>query len=481
MSPTDPLEKYRSKRDRRRTPEPVPEPGPVPRGENNTFVIQEHHATALHWDLRLERDGVLVSWAIPRGLPRDPKRNNLAVHTEDHPLEYATFSGEIPAGEYGGGSMTIWDRGHYETEKWRDREVIVVLHGERAQGRYALFRTDGKNWMIHRMDPPEAGWQPQPELIRPMLATLRPRPSAAEDDRFGYEMKWDGVRVLLYVSGGRVRALGRHDRDVSVAYPELRALGAALGSVEAVLDGEVVAFGADRRVSFGALQPRMHVTSASAARRLSQQVPVTYLAFDLLHLDGHSTLGLPYTERRRLLESLELRGPHWQTPPYFTGGGELAIATSKAQGLEGVVAKRLDAPYQPGRRSHDWIKVKNTTTQDVVIGGWKPGTGRRASTFGSLLIGIPEDGGLRYVGHVGTGFNEEMLADLTARLRKLERKTCPFTPPPPRQHAKDAHWVTPKLVGEVGFGEWTTDGILRHPTWRGLRTDVSPEDVQRDS
>ncbi len=479
MAVTDPLAKYRSKRDKRKTPEPVPEAGPVPRGEDDTFVIQEHHATALHWDLRLERDGVLVSWAIPRGLPPDPKRNHLAVHTEDHPLEYATFSGEIPAGEYGGGTMTIWDRGHYDLEKWRDGEVIVVLRGERAQGRYALFRTGGKNWMIHRMDPPEPGWQALPELIRPMLATLRSAPSAAEDDRYAYEMKWDGVRVVLYASGGRIRAVGRRDRDFTATYPELRGVGEALGTVQAVLDGEVVAFGKNGRVSFGALQPRMHVTDASAARRLAQHNPVTYLLFDVLHLNGHSTMDLPYTERRKLLESLELRGPHWATPPYFTGGGEHAVETSKAQGLEGVVAKRLDSRYLPGVRSADWIKIKNITSQDVVVGGWKPGTGRRERHFGSLLIGIPGEEGLTYVGHVGTGFSEEVLTELTARLKKLERKACPFVPPPPREHARGAHWVEPELVGEVAFGEWTDEGILRHPRWRGLRPDIAPEDVVR--
>ncbi len=474
---TDPLERYRSKRDRKRTPEPVPEPGPVPRGDDNTFVVQEHHASALHWDLRLERDGVLVSWAIPRGLPPDPKRNHLAVQTEDHPLEYATFSGDIPAGEYGGGSMTIWDRGHYDLEKWRDGEVIVALRGERVQGRYVLFRTDGKNWMIHRMDPPEPGWAPLPELVRPMLATLRARP--ADDDNHAYEMKWDGVRVVLYVSGGRVRAVGRRDRECTVAYPELRGVGEQLGAVQAVLDGEVVALDKDRRISFAALQPRMHVTDGSQARRLAQHTPVTYLIFDLLHLAGHSTVDLPYTERRRLLESLELKGPHWQTPPYFTGGGDSAIATSRAQGLEGVVAKRLDSAYLPGLRSPDWIKIKNVATQDVVIGGWKPGSGRRTGTFGSLLIGIPGEKGLEYVGHVGTGFSDALLADLTARLAKLERRTCPFVPPPPREHARDAHWVTPKLVGEVAYGEWTPDGILRHPRWRGLRPDLTAADVTR--
>jgi bifunctional non-homologous end joining protein LigD len=475
---SDRLETYRAKRDRRRTPEPVPDAGPQPRGEDDTFVIQEHHATSLHWDLRLERGGVMVSWAIPRGLPLDPKRNHLAVHTEDHPLEYATFAGEIPAGEYGGGTMTIWDRGRYEVEKWRDDEVMVVLHGQRAEGRYVLFRTGGKNWMIHRMDPRPEGWSPLPELIRPMLATLGPLPPAKEDDGYAYEMKWDGVRLVLYVSGGRVRAMTRNDREVSATYPELRGLGASLGVRECVLDGEVVALDADGRPSFGALQPRMHVTGATAVRRLVEQIPVTYLIFDVLHLDGRSTVDLPYVERRELLESMALAGPRWQTPPYFVGGGALAVATSQAQGLEGVLAKRLDSAYTPGRRSPEWIKVKNIDTQEVVIGGWRPGSGRRAGMVGSLLVGVPGESGLTYLGHVGTGFTDAVLADLTARVRRLERRSCPFDPPPPRAHAKDAHWVTPKLVGEVAFGGWTRDNLLRHASWRGLRVDKSPDEVR---
>ncbi|MDQ1651351.1 MAG: bifunctional non-ous end joining protein LigD [Cryptosporangiaceae bacterium] len=478
---SDPLRKYRAKRDPARTPEPVPAEAPVPRGNDDTFVIQEHHARRLHWDLRLERHGVLVSWAVPKGIPPDPKKNHPAVHTEDHPLEYATFSGTIPAGEYGGGSMTIWDRGTYETEKWRDDEVIVVLHGEKARGRFVLFRTDGTNWMIHRMSPADPDWSPLPELVKPMMATPGSLPPERDDDRYGYEMKWDGVRAVVYAEGGRVRALSRNDRDVTATYPELRALGEALGSRQCVLDGELVAFGPDGRVSFGALQPRMHQANPAAIRRLTTQIPVTYLIFDLLHLDGEPTLALPYTERRALLESLELSGPRWGTPPYFAGHGQRALDTSKAQGLEGVLAKLLTSPYRPGRRSSEWIKVKHVLMQEVVIGGWRPGQGRRADTIGSLLLGIPSEHGLRYVGHVGTGFTQAMLADLSTTLQRIERKTCPFTPPPPRAHAKDAHWVAPRLVGEVQFAEWTSDGVLRHPSWRGLRPDKSPEDVVLES
>lgn len=482
MAEKDRLARYRAMRSADRTPEPVPEKPPAP-GPGNAFVIQEHHARALHWDFRLERDGVLVSWAIPKGLPPDPKQNHLAVHTEDHPLDYAAFEGRIPAGEYGGGNVSVWDHGTYDLEKWTDREVKVVLHGTRSSGRYVLFKTGngegkrGRDWMIHRMDPPPEGWQPLPEIVRPMLATLGSLPG--DDSEWAYEMKWDGVRLVLYVAGGRVRALTRSDRDVTSSYPELSALAASLGTRQLVIDGEVVATDASGRISFGALQNRMHVTRPG--KSLLANSPVTFLAFDLLHLDGEPLLELPYSTRRERLTALGLRGAHWSTPPHFDGGGADAVATSRAQGLEGVVAKRLNSKYLPGKRSRDWVKVKNVRTQEVVVGGWRPGAGRREGRIGSLLVGIPGPGGLEYVGHVGTGFTDAVLDDLTARLRRAERKTSPFATPLPRPHAKDARWVTPQLVGEVAFGEWTGEGLLRHPAWRGLRTDKAPGDVSRES
>jgi len=498
MADTDKLAAYRGKRSAARTPEPVPQPGPLPTGGDDTFVIQEHHARRLHWDFRLERGGVLVSWALPKGLPTDPRRNHLAVPTEDHPLEYASFEGEIAAGEYGGGRVSIWDRGGYECEKWSDREVMVVLHGTRAQGRYVLFRTEDDSWLIHRMAPkastasriaasphataPTRTPTPTADLVRPMLATPGPLPPAARDAEYGYELKWDGVRAVVYVEHDRVQVLGRRDRDATNAYPELGGLGAVLAGTSVVLDGEIVAF--DRttgRVSFAALQRRMHVQDPVRVRRLVEQVPVTYLAFDLLHLDGRSTVRVPYRQRRELLEQLDLRGPRWDTPPYFEGGGADVLAASAQHGLEGVVAKRLDSVYQPGRRSRSWIKTKNIATQDVVIGGWKPGKGRRADTVGSLLLGVPGDGGLEYVGHVGTGFTDAVLDDLHRRLTGLERRGSPFAERLEPQVAKDARWAAPELVGEVAFAEWTPDGRMRHPTWRGLRRDLGADEVVRET
>jgi bifunctional non-homologous end joining protein LigD len=352
---TDRLDEYRRKRDARRTPEPIPRVRPVPTAERR-FVIQQHHARSLHWDVRLERDGVLVSFAVPRGLPRDRSRNNLAKHTEDHPLEYLEFAGEIPAGEYGGGRMTIFDRGTYQTDKWRDDEIGVTFHGQRTNGRYIFFQTDGADWMVRRMDPPEPGWEPMPEVVPPM----RPVAAAglpADDADWGYEMGWGGRRVTAYVSGGRVRLLTADAEEVTSWYPEIRALGPALAPIEAVLDGEIVAFDG-ARPDAGLLERRKAPKDAAAAKRAAVRTPVQFLAYDLVWLDGHSTVELVrYAERRELLEGLSVTGPNWQTPPYFPGGGEFARDAARAQGLPAVIAKRLDSPYLPGRRSRLWLTI----------------------------------------------------------------------------------------------------------------------------
>jgi bifunctional non-homologous end joining protein LigD len=352
---TDRLDDYRRKRDARRTPEPVPAASPAPTGERR-FVIQQHHARSLHWDVRLERDGVLVSFAVPRGLPRDKARNNLAKHTEDHPLEYLDFAGEIPAGEYGGGRMTIFDTGTYETDKWRDDEIGVTFHGDRTTGRYIFFQTGGADWMVRRMDPPEPGWETMPEQVppmRPVAATALP----PDDADWGYEMAWSGRRTVVYVSGGRVRLLNADGDDVTSWYPEIRPLGPALAPIEAVLDGEIVAF-AGPRPDPALLERRREPKDSAQAKRLAERTPVQFLAYDLLWLEGHPTVELVrYAERRELLDGLSVAGPNWQTPPFFAGGGEFAREAARAQGLTGVVAKRLDSPYLPGRRSRLWLSI----------------------------------------------------------------------------------------------------------------------------
>jgi DNA ligase D-like protein (predicted 3'-phosphoesterase) len=325
----DKLATYRRMRDAARTPEPVPERSPLPHGADDTFVIQEHHARRLHWDLRLERDGVLVSWAVPKGIPMDPKTNHLAVHTEDHPLEYAEFEGEIPKGEYGGGRMFIWDRGTYETEKWTDREVKIVLHGSRVSGRYVLFQTDGKNWMIHRMDPPaDPDAEPLPEGLRPMLPQERRR-LPREQEAYGFEFAWGGRRALAYVSGGRAVLTDGTGDDLPLLSGLSTGLGAALGARPVLLDGELAQVEGDE----------------------------VYMIFDLLHLDGRSLLAEPYEKRRQRLDELSLAGTRWQTAPWYPGEGSAVREAARRQGLPGILAKRLNSPYEPGKRSAAWLFI----------------------------------------------------------------------------------------------------------------------------
>jgi bifunctional non-homologous end joining protein LigD len=469
------LGRYRGKRDFERTPEPSPDAGEA--GGGARFVVQEHDATRLHWDLRLEHDGTLASWAVPRGIPAHPDENRLAVRTEDHPLEYLTFEGEIPKGEYGAGTMTVWDSGTYEPEKFRDDEVIAVFEGDRVRGRYALFRTRGDDWMIHRMDPPEdPGYEPMPERIAPMKARTATLPR--DDEKWGYEIKWDGIRSVAFIDHGHLSLQGRNFSDFTPRYPELRELSRSLGASRLVLDGEVVAFDDDGRPSFERLQSRMHLASDSAVRRRMRDIPVTYVIFDLLYVDGHDTTSLPYAERRRLLGELDLEGPSWRVPAHHEGDGAALLEATKQLGVEGVVAKRLDCPYEAGRRTSTWLKIKNVTSQDVVIGGWTPGEGRRRDRVGALAVGYHDDEGrLVYAGKVGTGFTEQTLATLSRELGPLVRDDSPFEG---RQPPKGTIFAEPRLVAHVEFREWTRSGTLRAPSFKGLRVDVDPAEVGRE-
>jgi bifunctional non-homologous end joining protein LigD len=313
-----------------------------------------------------------------------------------------------------------------------------------------------------------------PERIAPMLARTGDLPR--DDENWAYEIKWDGVRAIAYVGGGSIRLEARSGRDITPRYPELRGLARALGSSEAVLDGEVVAFH-EGRPSFQKLQGRMHLTSEHHVRRLSQSDPVNYVIFDLLWLDGHSLMDLTYVERRERLLELGLGDDRWQSPAHHVGDGAAMLDASRAQGLEGIIAKRLDCPYTPGKRSHGWVKVKNVLETDVVVGGWLPGEGRRATQFGALVVGVYADGELKYAGRVGTGFNERELTRLGAMLAERERDGSPFGG---RQPPEETRFVEPVLVARVGYGEWTQAGTLRHPRYLGLRDDIDPETVERE-
>ncbi|MCU1571342.1 MAG: ligD [Naasia sp.] len=510
----DRLAKYRSMRDAAKTPEPVPAGSPTTPSDGRSFVIQEHHARRLHYDFRLERDGVLVSWAVPKGVPEDPKQNHLAVHTEDHPLEYGTFEGRIPAGEYGGGEVTIWDAGTYELEKWRDAEVIVTLHG-RAGGplggpvKVALLKTghtpdDEKNWLMHRMKLPvtshpadlptsvaesvgnatEVGKSAVREVLErgPMLATLGSVDTVGSGQDWAFEMKWDGIRALVEVRDGGVRVVSRNGNDLTAAYPELAGVPAAVSAATALLDGEIVAIGRGGRPDFGLLQQRMNLIRDADIQAARRSAPVHLMVFDLLEADGRALTALPYTTRREELTRTVSSAGVVQVPPEFAGSDSTvheALDASRELGLEGIVAKRRDSLYSAARRSPSWVKIKHHLMQEVVIGGWRPGQGGRSGRIGSLLLGIPGGDGLTYVGKVGTGFTSRDLAAIAERLAPLEQTESPFTDIP-RADAKDAHWVAPRLVGEVEFAEWTGPGRLRQPSWRGWRPDKDPDSVVRE-
>ncbi|RDH75030.1 ATP-dependent DNA ligase [Mycolicibacterium moriokaense] len=464
----DRLSTYRSMRDAAKTPEPVPKSKPTV-GNNDKFVIQEHHARRLHYDLRLERDGVLVSWAVPKNLPDSPAVNHLAVHTEDHPLEYLAFEATIPKGEYGAGEMIVWDTGTYETEKFKDNapdgpdkggEVIVTLHGERIDGRYALIQTDGKNWLAHRMKDQK---RPTAADLAPMLST-EGSVQKLKKTQWAFEGKWDGYRVLVDADHGRLSVRSRRGRDVTDEYPQFKAVAADLADHHVILDGEAVALDDTGVPSFGEMQNRKRSTR------------VEFWAFDILHLDGRSLLRAKYSDRRRLLEALA-EGGGVIVPPALPGDGAEAMEHARERRWEGVIAKKRDSTYQPGRRSSSWVKDKIWTTQEVVIGGWRQGEGGRSSGIGALMLGIPEGDGLHFAGRVGTGFTEKALTKLKQLLEPLQTDESPFNTTLPTQDRKGVTFVRPELVGEVRYSERTGDGRLRQPSWRGLRPDKTPDEV----
>lgn len=312
-----------------------------------------------------------------------------------------------------------------------------------------------------------------------MKATLGTLPSG--NGRWVYEVKWDGMRILAFIAAdGGVRLQSVNRRDVTASFPELAGLAAATDGKPAVLDGELVAYDEAGRPSFSKLQHRMHVTAPADVARRAAEVPVVYQVFDLLAFDGHDATPLPWRDRRRLLEQVVQPGPHWAVPATHDDGAALFAAVGEL-GLEGLVAKRRDSAYELGRRSRSWVKVKVRHEQEFVVGGWAEGEGRRSRTVGALLVGYHEGGRLRYAGRVGTGFTDAELDRLSARFGPLARETCPFDPPPPTLHRRRASWVEPQVVVQVAYGEWTPDGLLRHPVYLGERVDKDASEVTREA
>ena len=462
---------YRRKRDPKRTPEPFG--GRRPAGRP-IFVVQRHDARRLHYDFRLERNGALASWAVPKGVPLEPRQRALAVHVEDHPLDYAAFEGEIPKGNYGAGTVEIWDRGTYElVEEKPDGGLTVRLHGERLQGMWTLVpaHMDGKeqNWLLLRKRDDAAAPRALRNDYKAMLATLATELPHGDD--WLYEVKWDGYRALGYVRGGEARLVSRNGNDLTGRFPEVaKALAKAVRSPECVVDGEVCAIDEHGRPSFSAMQQGKPGT------------PIVYEVFDVLEIDGLPVLELPLTERHtRLEELLDTRGGLVQLSGAFEDGDAL-LEAARERGLEGVMAKRATSAYYEGKRTRYWLKIKTHGRQEFVICGWTKGQGRRAASFGALVLGAYRDGELQWVGNCGTGFTEHDIAELLAKLEPLRRDALPFSVEPkmPKVRKGDVVWVEPKLVCEVEFAEWTHDGHLRAPSFQGLRDDKAPAEVHRE-
>ncbi len=450
------LEEYRRKRDPKRTTEPFGAPARA--ASEPVFVVQRHVARRLHYDLRLERDGVLASWAVPRGLPTEPGSRHLAVHVEDHPLDYATFEGVIPTGQYGAGTVDIWDRGTYELlEEKKDGGLTVRLKGARLQGVWTLVpaELDGnpKNWLLVRkrdsVSPPDRQYR----KYEPMLATLTELLPVGQG--WVYEVKWDGYRALCRLREGEAELWSRTGKELPARLAEItRALQRAIRSPDCVVDGEICALDEHGRPSFALMQ--------RGAGTLVIEL------FDLLELDGTSLLDQPLSKRReRLSELVDTRGGVVRLSESF-GDGEALLDATKREGLEGVIAKLASSPYRPGRRTQEWLKIKSHEQQEFLIAGYTRGQGRRAGSLGALVLAVRHGDEFVWAGNCGTGFTEARARPARREAPPLRRETSPLRPAPrmPRVRKDEVVWVTPKVVCEVEFAEWTRDGRLRSPpTW----------------
>jgi bifunctional non-homologous end joining protein LigD len=450
-----------------------PAPGSAP-GTGTSFVIHKHRATRLHYDVRLEHDGGLWSWAVPRGLPIEKGDKRLAVQTEVHPLEYGSFEGTIPEGHYGAGEVRIFDDGWYEPVEWTDRKVSFRLHGRRYPGLEYHFVKTRTDWLAFLASAQRAPLLPPAARYQPMLAEGGWKPF--DDPTWRFEPKLDGIRALARMETGGTVFSTRRGRDVTFQYPDIHLIHELVDQVNAVLDGEIVAVDGDGRDSFEALQQRMNLQNEREIKRVSKLIPVSFVVFDLLWLDGRETTGLALEERRELLELIVEEDQRLQLMSYEEGEGTTFVDAARSLGLEGVVAKKKGSKYASGKRSPDWRKIKLISTQDCVILGWTPGQGGRSASFGALLVGAIDDGELRWVGQVGTGFTQKLLEHLLAQLEPLVRATPPIDDPQLKK-VKGATFVEPELVCEVEYLEYTkSTGKMRAPSFRGNRPDKTPEE-----
>jgi len=531
------LREYEEKRDFTRSPEPIPR---LPGSEGPLkFVVQKHSARRLHYDFRLEVDGVLKSWSVPSGPSANPSIKRLAVMVEDHPLDYRTFEGNIPKGQYGAGEVIVWDEGDYSPEDgdrlfFDDAEtagrlmrkglesgnISITLRGRRMKGSWTLVKMSGpnNNWLLikHRdkfagdghdllsentsvrsglsiddikaghlppagldsnPDPgnlPGASREPFPSSIAPMLAGLAALPPA--EPGWLFEPKLDGFRTLAIIQEGKAKLVSRNGLDISSRYPPLIKEISNQKYTDLVLDGEITALDENGLPCFQCLQDYLKANKEADPDPAS--TPLIYYVFDILYMDGYGLWNVPLTQRKKLLGRILKDTGIVRPVAYFENDGPAVYRASIGQGLEGIIAKRQDSLYEPGRRSHSWLKIKATLSDDFVIGGFTPGYGNRAHTFGALLLGYYDAGGLlAYAGHVGSGFDDQRLSDLQARMQRIVSADCPFTPPPPLHTV--ATWIRPELVAEVKFAQWTQDGRLRQPVFLRLREDKMPREVHR--
>ena len=509
------LGEYKRKRDFKKTAEPAG--GAKARGGKtpvNRFIIQKHDASRLHYDFRLEMDGVLKSWAVPKGLPWAQAERHLAVEVEDHPIDYADFEGIIPEGQYGGGTVMVWDRGTYEltppgdpVEAVRKGKLHVILHGEKAKvARDASLKKKDQNKIVgpaRRLPKSRSGSRSgrptilqsdlpgnlslsdlpkaRPRFVEPMKPKLVEHPPTTGD--WIYELKFDGIRALAIKDGRAVQLVSRNEKKLNDRFPEIARAAAGFGANECVVDGEVVAMDEEGRSSFQLLQ---------RAELDGKDAPLAFYVFDILQLNGRSLIGLPLTQRKEVLMRL--------VPPsgdiiWFSGAlgteAETLLPEIKRRGLEGLLGKQRDSVYEPGRRSGAWIKLKCVNEQEFVIGGYTPPAGARKH-FGALLVGYYDKDRLLFAGKVGTGFDTKLLSTLHKKMRAEERSTCPFADLPSKQNGEWVQgitpgemrkytWVNPKFVCQVKFAEWTRDGKLRQPVFLGLRQDKDPREVIRET
>jgi DNA ligase D-like protein (predicted ligase)/DNA ligase D-like protein (predicted polymerase)/DNA ligase D-like protein (predicted 3'-phosphoesterase) len=452
---------------RRRSFDQTPEPEPLPSvGHGHGFVVHRHHASRLHYDLRLEQEGVLRSWAVPKGMPPRPGIMRLAVNVEDHPLEYVNFEGVIPKGEYGGGTMWRFAQGRYEITKQKRDGFYFRLYSRELNGEYRIHNTKDNQWLLERVDAPQQDWVRQ--KVEPMLARAADQPPDSAD--YIYEVKWDGIRAIVSLDEGELRLHGRNGMDLTAQFPELVSAETSLRAPTGVFDGEIVCLDPDGKPNFRKVIHRMQQTSSGAIERARAKDPAICYLFDCLYLDGRAVLNEPLVRRREWLADVVINGGAYRLSEAFEDGQSLLEAVRK-MGLEGIMAKKPDSPYVPGKRSDSWLKIKTRQTVECVVIGYTKGNGDRQGTFGALHLGQQSSDGLKYLGKVGTGFDDKTLRAVFGHLEKLTKTMKPI-----RDKLLDplrSVWIEPKLMCEVEFASITPDGVLREPVFLRMRPDLA--------